>query len=170
MILGVDVSTTKIGLAVLDKDKKLVYVAVVKCKKDDPLEQRAHDIFNKELDDIKNKYEITHIRVEEPFALFRGGKTTANTMSKLQRFNGMISILLYKKFEMLPIMVGVKPARKCCGIKIARGADIKKTVIDWVSNVYPDDFKYELTPKGNPKPGTDDKADAIVIAYSYFHS
>jgi hypothetical protein len=26
------------------------------------------------------------------------------------------------------------------------------------------DFKYELTHKGNPRPGTDDRADAIVVA------
>ena len=29
---------------------------------------------------------------------------------------------------------------------------------------YPNDFVYELTNYGNPKPGTDDKADAVVIA------
>ena len=29
---------------------------------------------------------------------------------------------------------------------------------------YPKDFVYELTSYGNPKPGTDDKADAVVVA------
>ena len=167
MILGVDVSTTKIGLAVIDETKQLIYCIVIKCKKYS-LEERADDLFLNQLDEIKNKYKISEIRVEEPFALFRGGKTTANTMAKLQRFNGMISILLYKKFGMVPIMIGVTSARFKCGIKIPKGANIKGTVINWVSETYPDGFKYELTHKGNPKPGTDDKADAIVIALSYF--
>jgi len=37
-------------------------------------------------------------------------------------------------------------------------------IIDWVSAKYPKDFKYELTTHGNPKPGTCDRADAVVTA------
>jgi Holliday junction resolvasome RuvABC endonuclease subunit len=169
MILGLDVSTSKIGIAVLDNDKKLKYLTVIKCKKDHCLEERALNLFNEQLELVKKEFNITEIRVEEPFSSFRGGKTTAVTMSKLQRFNGMVSVLLYQKFKLVPMMIGVKSARKCCGIYIPKGGDIKGTVISWVSKTYPDDFKYDLTPKGNPKPGTDDKADAIVIAYSHFN-
>ena len=48
--------------------------------------------------------------------------------------------------------------------KIKRGEDTKKKIIEWVEAKYPKDFVYELTSYGNPKPGTDDKADAVVIA------
>ena len=51
------------------------------------------------------------------------------------------------------------------GIKIPRQKSAaKNVVINYVKGVYGDDFNYELTYKGNPKPGTDDRADAIVIA------
>jgi hypothetical protein len=59
------------------------------------------------------------------------------------------------------------PARECRSlneIKIPRGSDTKKLIIDWVSAKYPKDFKYELTNHGNPKPGTCDRADAVVTA------
>lgn len=40
----------------------------------------------------------------------------------------------------------------------------KKKIIEWVSAKYPNDFLVEYTRYGNPKPGTDDMADAVVIA------
>ena len=42
--------------------------------------------------------------------------------------------------------------------------DTKKKIIEWVEKKYPNDFVYELTNYGNPKPGTDAKADAVIIA------
>ena len=48
--------------------------------------------------------------------------------------------------------------------RFPRGSNTKKLIIDWVSAKYPKDFTYELTRHGNPKPGTDDKADAVVVA------
>jgi hypothetical protein len=45
--------------------------------------------------------------------------------------------------------------------------EIKKIVIDWVQNKYKNSstpFDYKTTPQGNPVPGTDDRADAIVVA------
>ena len=84
---------------------------------------------------------------------FSGGKTTAMTMSKLQRFNGMISILVPIVFEMEAEMVNASSARKKVGLKIKRGDDTKKMII-------------ELTRYGNPRPGTDDMADSVIVALS----
>ena len=99
--------------------------------------------------------------------MFSGGKTTANTMSSLQRFNGMVSILVYDLFSIKPELVGARVARSRAGIKVPKGEDAKKIVTEWVQNKY-SNFKVEYTKHGNPKPGTDDEADAIVIAYSHF--
>ena len=46
--------------------------------------------------------------------------------------------------------------------------DTKKKIIQWVSQKFSKDFIVELTRHGNPKPGTDDMADAVVIALSHF--
>ena len=44
-----------------------------------------------------------------------------------------------------------------------RAEKTKLKVIEWVEEKYPKDFIVEYTRHGNPKPGTDDKADAIVV-------
>ena len=167
MILGIDVSTSKIGYCVIDPKQNLVEVQFKKLK-EDTLEEKASEFFCDEMQQIKRKYDIKEIRIEEPFTMFSGGRTTAGTMSKLQRFNGMISILAYRCFKLVPVLVPSRSARSKCGIKIKRGENTKKKIIEWVKNEYPKDFIVELTRHGNPKPGTDDMADSIVVALSHF--
>ena len=162
MILGLDISTSKIGYCILDKDKKIITNEFMKLK---PLqlEDRA-EIFYKFLSDVNNKYNIDNVFIEQPFSMFGGGRTTAMTMSKLQRFNGMCSFAVRRIFKMNPVLIPANQARKSVGLKIKRGEDTKKKIIEWVETEYPKDFVYELTRHGNPKPGTDDKADAVIIA------
>ena len=167
MILGIDVSTSKIGFCVIDNNKKLLEVNFKKLK-EDTLEEKASNFFCNEMQAIKRKYNIKEIRIEEPFTMFSGGRTTAGTMSKLQRFNGMISILCYRCFKIVPVLVPSRSARSRCGIKIKRGEDTKKKIIEWVKSEYPKDFIVELTRHGNPRPGTDDMADSVVVALSHF--
>ena len=167
MILGLDVSTSKIGYSVIDENENLLLYGFVKFKKE-PFEERAWDFFSNTLKEIDRKYKIKEVRIEEPFSMFSGGKTTAGTMSKLQRFNGMISLTAFRCFHMIPVLVPSRSARSKCGIKIKRGENTKKKVIEWVQQRFPKDFKFELTRHGNPKPGTDDMADSIVVALSHF--
>tara|TARA_R110000822_G_scaffold154585_2_gene294331 strand:- start:81 stop:584 length:504 start_codon:yes stop_codon:yes gene_type:complete len=167
MILGIDVSTSKIGYCVIDEDQNLIEVNFKKLK-EETLEDRAYEFFRTELSRIRKTYKITHVRIEEPFSMFAGGKTTAGTMSKLQRFNGMISILSYVCFEMVPTLVPSRTARSKCGIKIKRGENTKLKVINWVAGRFPGDFVIEYTRHGNPKPGCDDMADSVVVAISHF--
>jgi len=167
MILGLDVSTSKIGYSVIDENENLLLYGFVKFKKE-PFEERAWDFFSNTLKEIDRKYKIKEVRIEEPFSMFSGGKTTAGTMSKLQRFNGMISLTAFRCFHMIPVLVPSRSARSKCGIKIKRGENTKKKVIEWVAARFPKDFIFELTRHGNPKPGTDDMADSIVVALSHF--
>ena len=46
-----------------------------------------------------SKYPIQHIYVEQPFTFFNSGGSSAKTMATLQRFNGIVSWLLYEIFE-----------------------------------------------------------------------
>lgn len=165
MILGLDVSSSKIGYSIIDKNKKLVMCEFKKFKTKDALEDRALQ-FLAILKDIKSKHKINKVVIEAPFMAFSGGKTTAMTMSKLQRFNGMISILCSLTFKMNPELINASSARKKVGLTIKRGDDTKKMIIEWVANEYPHDFIVELTRHGNPKPGTDDMADSVIVALS----
>ena len=82
MILGLDISTSKIGYCILDNNKKIIANEFMKFK---PLqlEDRA-ELFYDFLWVLNNKHTIEHVFIEEPFTMFGGGRTTAGTMAKLQ--------------------------------------------------------------------------------------
>lgn len=161
MILGLDISTSVIGYSIIDNQSRLVACNFMKLKTL-ALEERA-EIFYEFLCVLKMKYNIQHIFIEEPFSMFGGGKTTAMTMAKLQRFNGMCSFAVRRVFGKSPTLISANKARGLVGLKIKREDDTKKKVIEWCQKKYPRDFIIVLTNYGNPKPGTDDMADSIVI-------
>jgi len=163
MILGLDISTSKIGYAIVDKDENLVLSKFLKFKSDVPLEQRAK-AFEERMLNLMVKYDIQQIFVEQPFMAFSGGKTTAVTMSKLQRFNGMCCYGIYSVFGHSPTLIQANKARGLVGIKVRRGQKAKPVVLEWVEENYEEDFTYEMTKYGNPRPATYDMADAIVVA------
>ncbi len=165
MILGIDVSTSKVGLAIIDFDGNLKTYDMIKFKKEHSLEQRAVSFENKILK-FDKYYHINSVYIEQPAMMFRGGKTTAATMAKLQRFNGMCSYACRKVFDFDPELIHPNSARKKMNISIPRNVENKKVyIINEVQKHYPN-FTYQKTRFGNPKPGTDDMADAIVVAYA----
>jgi Holliday junction resolvasome RuvABC endonuclease subunit len=164
-ILGLDISSSKIGIALLEENKILVS-EVLKFKQGDSLEERAVK-FEKRMKEIEHYYMPYKIYVEQPALMFKGGKTTAFTMAKLQRFNGMCCYAVRKIFGQNAILVNPTSARAKLNIKIPRGlkGNQKKTyIVEQVAAKMSGQFKYNLTYKGNPQPGTDDRADAIVMA------
>jgi Holliday junction resolvasome RuvABC endonuclease subunit len=167
MILGLDVSTTRIGWAIVNDEKELVDSSFYKTNKKHSLEERAVDLKTNVLDPIMAIHNITEIRIEEPFSMFSGGKTTAKTMSSLQRFNGMVSLVAHQLLGKPPTLVGATTARSRVGIKVPRGTKAKVVVLAWADDNF-DNFIMEHTRHGNPKPGLDDEADAIVVALSHF--
>jgi Holliday junction resolvasome RuvABC endonuclease subunit len=167
MILGLDVSTSRIGWAIINDKQELVDSDFFKTKAKTPLEERATALKESVLEPIMAIHNITEIRIEEPFMMFSGGKTTARTMSSLQRFNGMVSLVAHQLLGKPPTLVGATTARSRCGIKVPRGTKAKTIVLEWAENKF-DNFIMEYTRHGNPKPGLDDEADAIVVALSHF--
>ena len=148
----------------MDHIKHLIDHGLIKYKSNLGLELRAEDFINR-IDTLRRKYvNIESVFVEQPFIAFSGGKTTAVTMAKLQRFNGMCCYGLYSIFGRCPALISANQTRSSVGIKRKRGEDIKKKVIEWVAEAYPKDFIVEITRHGNPKPGTDDMADAVIVA------
>ena len=166
IILGLDISSSRIGYCLINENEDLLLVDEIKLKSSQSLEERA-DIFKKEMECIKRslqEQEVDYVFIEQPFMAFSGGKTTAVTMAKLQRFNGMCSYCVRLLFGFPATLIQANKARGLVGLKIKRGEKTKLKVIEWVEAKYPENFIVEYTRHGNPKPGTDDKADAIVIA------
>jgi hypothetical protein len=170
MILGLDVSTTCVGIAIVDESENIVISEAVKLSSKDSLEKRAFQI-QQRIADLADQYNIERVFVEQPIILFKGGGAAKST-AVLQRFNGMICFAVFSLFGFEPTMVNAVSARNKLGIKIVkkRGSkknDRKQPIIDFICEKYkntPTPFTYNLTPKGNFQPTTDDRADSIVVA------
>ena len=176
MVLGVDVSTSITGFAIV-ADNEIVFYDSVDLRKQKNVFDKAIAIKEKILDiyemyQINNddepawgdsKYPIKHIYVEQPFTFFNSGGSSAKTMATLQKFNGIVSWMLYELFEIRPEYVGATAARKHAGIKVPRGQKAKQVVLQHLLETEPA-FNIEYTRYGNPKPESYDRADAIVVA------
>jgi len=164
-ILGLDISSSKIGIALLD-DEQIIISDVLKFKSSQSLEERAA-LFERRMRAIDTHHVVFDVYVEQPAIMFRGGKTTAFTMATLQRFNGMCCYALSQIFEMEASLINPNSARSVLGIKVPRkvpSKEKKKAIIENISDRFGDQFQYNLTKHGNPQPGTDDRADALVVA------
>jgi hypothetical protein len=139
MILGLDISTSRIGYSIIDHDENLINCGEIKLSPKDSLEIRA-DLFYSIIEQLKENHDIKHVFIEQPFIAFSGGKTTAATMAKLQRFNGMCSYCVRLLFGFPATLIQANKARGLVGLKIKRGEKTKLKVIEWVEAKYPERF------------------------------
>jgi hypothetical protein len=174
MILGIDISTSITGFAIVGDDQLLHYSACDLRKhkgvfaKAEAIRSYIEDLFeNYQLDNEtgwgESKYPIEQIYIEQPLHMFMKGKSSAKTLSALMTFNGIVSWLVYEMFQIEPQYVSASSARKSAGIRIQRGEKAKEVVLKHLLEHEPA-FKIEYTKHGNPVAGSYDKADAIVIA------
>ena len=83
--MGLDISTTRIGIAVLDSDDNLIHSDLIKFKSELPLEDRAA-IFESIMRKVNTKYVPFYVYIEKQATNFRSG-STAHVMDNLKRFS-----------------------------------------------------------------------------------
>jgi len=160
MILGLDISTSIVGVCVLD-DNKIVHTEYIDLRKVGNFFEKAQKV-EYSLKEIKKNHKIEHIFIEQALMFFRRGGSTAKTMSVLQRFNGIISWQCYQLFDMEPNYVTPISARSKCGIKVARGKKAKEVVMEHF--IESQEFEIIYTRHGNIQKYCYDIADAIIVA------
>ena len=112
---------------------------------------------------VRKKFIVEKIYIEQSLQAFRPGLSSAKTRLTLAKFNGIVSYLARRVYEMEPEYVGASSARKLCGIKVERGKKAKEVVLQHILDTEPK-FKISYTSHGNPKPGSYDMSDAIIVA------
>ena len=176
MILGIDISSSITGFAVV-AEGELVYYDSIDLRKHKNIFDKTIAIKEKLLDIYEmyqcenesafrvggSEFPIEHIYIEQSLHMFMSGKSSAKTLSTLTRFNGIVSWLVFELFEIRPEFIGATSARKQAGIKVPRGQKAKQVVLQYLLDNEPA-FKIEYTKHGNPKPESYDRADAIIIA------
>jgi hypothetical protein len=176
VVLGIDISTSITGFAVV-ADGQLLHYSCIDLRKHKGIFKKAtvlkeyiEDLFeNYQLDQENtggwgsSEFPIEHIYIEQPLHMFMRGKSSAKTLSALMTFNGVVSWLVYELFEIEPQYIAATSARKHCSIKVKRGEKAKQVVLKHLLD-NEKAFKIEYTKYGNPKPESYDMADAIVVA------
>lgn len=168
-ILGIDISTNIIGYTIFDEKGEMVLISSCELNKKLNMVQRA--LFFKDiLKDIKDKYNIGSIWIEEPFMMFQKGRSSAKTIFTLASFNGMIQYSCLDIFNLIPNLINVSRARKTVGLKVPRGSDTKEVVLSWVKSKTTKVQWPTKTLKSGPRKGLTiqhprcyDMADAYII-------
>jgi hypothetical protein len=130
MILGLDISTSCTGITILDYAGNVILNTCWTFRQDDSFDKLT--AAKKYITEIKNKYSITHIFIEESLQAFRPGFSSAKTILSLAKFNGILSWMLWEEIGIKPQYIGSGTARKTCGIKITKGKPAKEQVMEWM--------------------------------------
>ena len=168
MILGLDISTTMVGVAIIDKEtRKLIHCTGWDISKITSTYEKS-EFIGAELYSLRSEFNIENLFIETALKKFMPGRSRADTIIKLAKFNGIVSWLCYECFNFEPTYINVNSARSLYGLSFPRGTkgpQRKKMVIEAVIDKEKTDFSYEMARGGrNFKKGTDDRADAVVIA------
>ena len=164
-ILGLDISTSITGASILDKTGKIILCEAwdTRNKNYFPTLFQKASLIKKKLEDICEQHEVESIFIEQSLQSFRSGFSSAQTLSTLSRFNGIVSWFCFEILEKQPEMLSASSARKSVGIKIDRKKDTKQQILEFFLDKNPQ-VVVEYTHKGNPKPKYKDMADSWVIA------
>ena len=162
MILGLDVSTSFVGATVLEQDGTIVCCEAWDLRKIKGFFKKSQTVSDN-LNLLYVKYSIKKVFIEESLQAFRPGFSSANTLMTLAKFNGTVSWICYNIFEVEPEFLGASTARRLCGIKVPRGQKSKEVVLNYLLDNEAG-FAILYTVYDNPKPGSYDRADSLVIA------
>lgn len=170
MILGLDVSTSIVGIAILHTDGRLACLKHVDLRKVEGHIAKAMQVWD-ELDKLGHMCDIKEIFIEDKLSGFSGGRTSAQTIQKLAAFNGIVTWLAFDRIfghpdniknvvHLHPSTVKAALARE--GLVVPKGGDKKALTLEFVSRrtrIQP-----ELNRNGRPQPWNYDRADAYCVA------
>ena len=171
--LGLDISTSCTGITILNSAGILERMLYVDTKKEKSLFSKAKMIKNKLLE-VSSEWQISEVFVEENLQSFSTGMSSARTLLKLARINGIVSFCCYEIFGLEPQFLNVNSIRKECQMPIDRksGIKIKEQVFQWVRQQLPKfDWPTKILKSGPNKGNVKlmeccyDMSDSYVIAY-----
>ena len=133
LIMGLDVSTSVTGVCVIDTESELTSQILLldriefpRCRtlwdKADVVSTYMDDVIRGSFDDgrLPRGICVDRVVVEEPLMGFRSGMSSAQTITQLVRFNGIVSYLARRTFHKEPEYIGSAHARKLCGMKMQK--------------------------------------------------
>jgi len=163
MQLGLDISTTTVGYALVTKTK-IETIGFVDLKKYKDLSEKAWHLYNTICDLIEFS-KVKNIIVEDSLSGFSRGRTSQQTIIKLAKFNAIVCFLFEHQLNQKPILVNATTARKqLFGKSRVKGLTAKEFVKKQIEKRY-DLKKYmKITRTGLWDKRNMDSLDALVVA------
>lgn len=122
--LGLDISTSVVGVCVLDSNGQLVELFPIK-PKGATLFDKAQDSFDQLTRELKLRKnidkQIQHVFVEENAKMFAVGRTSADVILTLAKMNGILSFLVTRNICSNLHNINVTKARSAIGFKDKKG-------------------------------------------------
>lgn len=174
-VMGLDVSTKTIGVALFTCEGKLVELTHISPKAKPLPTTKTEEIMRKAdlFADFISKYDglnITKVVIEEPLL----NSNNIYTVAILLRFNGIVSKIVYDKFKVVPNYISTYEARKNAFPELMRpnakgtivlfgehpkDVDKKKVIWDFVAGTFPQ-ITWLYGKKGNLQKENFDMTDA----------
>jgi len=131
MILGLDISTSCVGIAIFDMNYKLYELSYVKFKSGNTNLFNKLDVFISTFEEKWGTLKFENVFIEEPLKKFKGKFSNADTIQKLTQMNAMISGYLYRKYKVQPLYFNVNNARSTVfpNLVIPRSHPNKKSLV-----------------------------------------
>jgi len=177
VLLAIDISTTITGFCVFDNEGKPIHFSNVEMTKVSDFFHKVN-LIKRHLYDLKFTFNITKVVIEESLQAFRAGSSSAKTLFKLSKFNGIIQWICHNDLEVPINSLNVNSARKLAGIKVNRGSDVstKDQILNYVINETGEFFDWPTKIlKSGPRKGFEiydkccyDMADAYVVGKAFY--
>lgn len=164
--LGLDISTSYTGWALIKSDGTVVDVGWIDITKIESMDAKA-DFVEKTFLKMEKPAKIF---VEDNVLKFRNGSSTAHVIITLAKFNAIVCYICWKLWGISPVAIPSITARRLVGLKVPKGENAKDHVYNWAQNNSDKKFwsKREIKTgkrKGTlvPVNGTIDAADALLL-------
>ena len=178
-ILGLDISTSCTGWCILSDDGKIVDIGYIDLSKKEGLFEKASEV-ESYITNLSKDWPIDKVFIEENLQSFRSGFSSAQTISTLSKFNGIVSFVCFKVFSSEPVFFNVNSARKILGIKLVRkkdgGLPTKEQLREWAERNVDYSWPVKVLKSGPrkgltvPDPKSYDMIDAYIVCKAGFQS
>lgn len=167
LILGLDVSTSCTGWAVMDEHERIIEHGAVDLSKNKEanLLDKARSL-RYSLQELKARHAITNVVIEDYLEKIRKGKGSAHTTCLLAGFNTTTQYICSEIFGFDPLMIKFSVARKKLDINPIKDEKIKITAYKKIIEEHKE-FVIKINKLGNVDKKNYDSSDAVVMAKYY---
>ena len=164
--LGLDISTSCTGWALTDKNGDPISIGWFDIAKIEGTHLKADEVER----GLMALPKPTKVFVEDNVLGFTPGRSTAHTIITLAKFNAVVSYICWKLWGVPVVPIPSKKARSTVGLKIPKGENVKKYVLEWSMNKSDSKFWPTREIKSGkrknevvPMQGCFDAADAFLL-------